>query len=270
MKTQPIPELLIEQLALGEIHPDDEVWLRTHVEPAELERRLAGLRAANESYASDHDEAEILNAISGRARIAQAQQAQQKRSKQTVRYVLPSLAAALCALVWVSQPVSPSVRPSVEQGEGTPSDRHEVIFVKGLSPHLVLYRRLGERADVLSEGARATRGDMLQVGYVAADAKHGVIVSIDGASAVTLHYPDAESASTTLEAKGEHLLQHAYELDAAPAFERFFFVTSDAPIDVAQVLDAARTLSRVPAKARRGALTLAPGLSQHMITLVKE
>ena len=267
MKTQsqPIPELLLEQLALGEIAPADERWLSAQLEPAELERRLAALREADKSYRARHDETEMLTAIAGRTRIAQAQRATHARSKSSLRFWLPSLAAAACALLWVARPV---IQES--EGVGTQHEKPELIYVKGLTPHLVLYRRLGERADILSEGARATRGDMLQVGYVAATAKHGVIVSIDGAAAVTLHFPDAASAPTLLEDKGEHLLQHAYELDAAPAFERFFFVTSEEPIDVTQVLDAARALSRAPARARRGALTLAPGLSQHSLTLLKE
>lgn len=268
MKTQSPPacELLIEQLALGEISAEDERWLRAQLGDSEIERRLTSLREANKAFAARHDEAQILRNIADRTRVAEASRATRARaSRQTVRYLLPSLAAAACALLWVAQPGTPETKSL-----GTTQDKPEVIYIKGLSSHLLLYRRLGERADTLSDGARVARGDMLQVGYVASEAKHGVIVSIDGASAVTLHFPDATSAPTTLEERGEHLLQHAYELDDAPLFERFFFVTSDTPIDVVKVLDAARTLARTPSRAQRAALTLSPGLSQHSLTLVKE
>ncbi len=289
MKAQPpaVAELLLEQLALGEIDPTDERWLRAQLEPAEIERRLAALREADERFSARHDAAKVLTSIAGRTRIMQARltqeqstQAKSAQLKSTLRFVLPSLAVAACALFFVAQPFTqtrepPSQAPQQAAGrdDKRANERHdkpELIYVKGLSPHLVLYRRRGEQAATLSDGARVGRGDMLQVGYVAAKAKHGVIVSVDGARAVTLHYPDAESAPTSLEAAGEQLLQHAYELDAAPAFERFYFVTSAAPIDVTQVLAAARALAGDPARARHGALALPARYAQHNLTLIKE
>jgi len=87
---------------------------------------------------------------------------------------------------------------------------------------------------------------------------------------VTLHFPDAETASTKLESEGEQLLDQAYELDAAPAFERFFFVTSSAPIDQKRVLIAAERLARTRDGARRTSLALKPPLHQHSLMLVKE
>jgi len=259
----PVPELLLEQLALGEIEPADERWLRSQLDAAEIERRIAALRAADARFHAQHPAEPILNAIDAKLRIERAKRDVDARSKLPMRALLPSLAVIGCALFFLARPATnDSVGPRIELPEK--------ILIKGLAPHLVLYRRVGERADTLSDGAEARRGDMLQVGYVAAQAEHGVIVSIDGAGAVTLHFPDSEVASTQLQGKGEQLLMHAYELDAAPSFERFVFVTGKKPIDVTKVLEAARSLARTPARAQRAALSLESGLAQHAVTLVKE
>ncbi|MEZ4473614.1 MAG: hypothetical protein R3F60_23055 [bacterium] len=62
--------------------------------------------------------------------------------------------------------------------------------------------------------------------------------------AVTLHFPDTASADTALPA-GQQLvtLPHAYQLDDAPRFERFFFVTAHHPLDVGELLAEARQLA---------------------------
>jgi len=265
MKTNPppVPELLIEQLALGEIDPADERWLRAQLDAAEIERRLLALRAADEQFHTRRPAQPMVSAIEGRLRIENARREAQARSKPSFRYMLPGLAALACALVWFAQPTS-------TKDHGVRVRPPETILIKGLAPHLVLYRRVGEHADRLSDGARARRGDMLQVGYVAERARHGVIVSIDGAGAVTLHFPDSQTASTQLEGRGEQLLRHAYELDAAPSFERFFFVTGQQPIEVGRVLSAARDLARSPSRAERGSLSLESVLTQSALTLVKE
>lgn len=68
--------------------------------------------------------------------------------------------------------------------------------------------------------------------YVAAGRAHGVIVSIDGRGQVTLHFPADAGAPTALESGRAVPLSHSYELDDAPLFERFMFVTAEAPDDL--------------------------------------
>jgi hypothetical protein len=63
-------------------------------------------------------------------------------------------------------------------------------------------------------------------------------------------------------------LPHAYRLDDAPAFERFFLVTSAAPFDAAQAVEAARRLARAP-RPERDPLPLPAGLEARALLLVK-
>jgi hypothetical protein len=255
-----VPDILIERLLLGELSADEEQKLRARLAPEELEQRLEALRASDVAFREELDHGQMVSSIAARARIARARNDAAKPS--TVRYLVPSF-AVLALMVWFArfEGENPQQLPVPEPPEH--------IIQKG-APHMVLYRRHGEVVDTLSDGARAGAGDMLQLGYFAAQARYGAIVSVDGSGTVTLHFPAAETASTELNEKGEQLLDHSYELDAAPSFERFFFVTSAQPVDVKKVMEAAQALARSPARARHDKLSLAPALEQTFLTLVKE
>jgi hypothetical protein len=75
----------------------------------------------------------------------------------------------------------------------------------------------------------------LQVAYVAAAARYGVIISIDGLGAVTLHFPMEENGDTELR-HGEEVFIRSYALDNAPAFERFYMVTANVGIDPSRMV----------------------------------
>ena len=112
--------------------------------------------------------------------------------------------------------------------------------------------------------------DVLQLSYVAVGRKYGVIFSIDGRGIVTVHYPYAENGATPeLEQGGEIYLRYAYELDDAPLFERFFFVTSDKPFNIAIVEKAARLLASKTGQARNTDLKLPSGFEQYSFLLNK-
>jgi hypothetical protein len=101
-----------------------------------------------------------------------------------------------------------------------------------------------------------------------------LIASIDGAGVVTLHYPanaDAPALATALAQKPTSLPQ-AYVLDDAPQFERFFFITSEDPIEVAPTPPhhitrlGAQAIPRPPelAIARLGDAALAAAIRQRL------
>jgi hypothetical protein len=97
-----------------------------------------------------------------------------------------------------------------------------------------------------------------------------VIASVDGAGVVTLHHPVSEAAppeATALAARPT-ALPHAYALDDAPRFERFFFITADQPIDLQQSLGALRSLAH-RADGATASLELPAGLHQWSLRLRK-
>src|SRR6185436_11941296 len=99
---------------------------------------------------------------------------------------------------------------------------------------------------------------------------YGAIVSIDGRGAVTLHLPRQGARATRLPEGGETvLLDRAYELDDAPRWERFFFVTGEAPFEIEPLLEAARRAAADPSAPAPERLTLPPNLEQAVFSLEK-
>jgi len=153
--------------------------------------------------------------------------------------------------------------------ESAPRIEAETTRVKGAA-RLLAFRHAGDRAEPLDPDALVRAGDLIQLRYNAGGKSFGVIASIDGAGAVTLHYPGSEDAppeDTALSPKPT-ALAHSYALDDAPRFERFFFVTADRPIDLAPCLAALRSLAQ-RGDAASASLELPAGLHQSSLRLRK-
>ena len=195
------------------------------------------------------------------------------------RFSLVSLLALLAQGAWSSSSCGCSPAPASAAAEA--EEHHEPdatqtaaldddpVRVKGLAPGLVIHRKRGDTIERLPAHAMARTGDLVQISYVAAGNRHGVILSMDDRGLVTLHHPVDVDASTALRIRGEQPLPHAYLLDDASGFERFVFVTSgDVPLDVATVMDAARSTAHA-AGAEQQPLDLPSGWHQTSVTLSK-
>jgi len=78
--------------------------------------------------------------------------------------------------------------------------------------------------------------------------RFGIIASIDARGRVTLHLPESPGPAVALDRDGERALPHAYELDDSPGFERFFFVTSDAPFATPEIAESLKSGGPLPAR----------------------
>jgi hypothetical protein len=148
-------------------------------------------------------------------------------------------------------------------------DETEVVRIKGDASLVV--ERVGPRGlEPMHDGDLARTGDRLQLRYLAADREQGAIVSIDGRGVATLHFPATVEASPRLASGGAVALDHSYELDDAPEFERFFFVTVpvDRTLDVAVVHAAAAALAASP-RAIDETLALPDGYEQTSLVIRK-
>jgi hypothetical protein len=253
------PEWLIERLALGELDPATaaDVRARLAAEGRALEVEVGALSISNREILNDHPPAKVVAAVRRRA-------ADGSRRKARWALALPLALAGAAAVAFVVRPHGPTHRPTSVDVPAL-----EDTTIKG--PAKVHVYRHGTGVDErLGDGARAARGDLLQLAYNAGESGvFGALLSIDGAGRVTLHWPEgAGPAAARLSAKGEVKLPSAYELDDAPAFERFVLVTSDAPFAMAPVLEAARALAARPDAHARD-LALPPSLHQTSLTLEK-
>lgn len=225
-----VPDLFLEQLILGELPPEKEaeVLRDLEAEPGGMDR-LARLRASNQDILGTLPPKKIAAEINRRLALTRSK-AQSRPARSRAWVLAPALAAAAAILFWVILPL-----------ESGPGVGLQTTRVKG-SPGLIIYRKVPQGVEELGRGSRVRPGDVLQVSYRASGAADGVIISVDGRGAVTLHFPASPADSTALNGEGAQALSYAYELDDAPDFERFFFVTSDLPIEIETVLSAGRAL----------------------------
>jgi hypothetical protein len=250
-ETMKIPDVLLERYLLGEVSTSERDRVHKALEQSrDVQARLDRLRIENEQVLKDYPPRVMAAAIHERAgRSTQAHR------PLNLKWIGVPVAAALVLVVtlFVTQQTgthgvkrgqTPSLQPAIRPVQAPDREAApEVTRVKG-DPRLMLYLDHRGEADELPAGSVAQAGDVVQVKYLAGDASHGVILSVDGRGAVTLHFPADESASTRLDPRGPQNLPRAYELDDAPEYERFIFVVSPLPIDVETVLMAAEMLER--------------------------
>jgi hypothetical protein len=213
---------LLDELPPGELRDVEEALAAS----GEVRERLEDLRLSNDAILREHPPAAVAAQL--RARAA----ASAPSPSRAARVLAPALAAL--AAVLIAGGVLIVRRHAREQ-----APRPDVTRVKGVQPYLLLFRQAAP-VERLAPGALVHEHDRLQVAYQAAGRRYGVIVSVDGAGAVTRHLPASGDWATPLATGGPVPLGASYELDDAPGFERFVLVTADAPFAVETVVDAAR------------------------------
>ncbi len=237
-----VPDLLLERLALGELPEAEAAAVRSRLdaEPGGKER-LSALEDSNE---------EILKRYAPRSMAARIEGSMASKGRVTnpVRWWIPAAplaAAALAVVVWVAVPETHKVevhKKVVNHTPHPPAYGSETERVKG-KPQLMVFRERDGDDEQLDDGDLVAQGDLLQVKYRAGDARYGVLISIDGRGSVTLHFPETPHGSTKLELGGAVTLHRSYELDDAPAFERFILVASREPLVVEDILRSAGDLA---------------------------
>jgi hypothetical protein len=258
-----VPSLWLEQDALGELSEAARRALQARVGADELAHQRSALQQDNQELLREYPSRTLVDAIKRRSQRAR----RKDRSYQWMSVAWSTATALSLAAILVvvyddlSSGASVGVAPVASDDPTIEPTR-----IKGLTPHLVLYRKAGDAVERLADGAQVGAGDVLQIAYVAARARYGVVVSIDGAGVVTVHLPHA-GQSAALAESGETLLGDSYRLDAAPRFERFYFVTADRPFDAAVVEAAARELART--RTTQVPLSLAPEFQQNSVAVTK-
>lgn len=257
-----IPDWLLERYAAGELPEPERSELRRALDadPAEG-ARLEALRKDDQAALSAHPPERVVREVKRRLR-AQEMTTKVRQSARPRWIALPAVAMAATAAIALF-----ALRPDAEPGGASPpATLAEGVRLKGASSTLHVFRIRGQRQERLGDGAAAAPGDRLQLHYLSGGKRFGVIVSLDGAGGATLHLPENPRGSCEIPENGSP--PHGYELDAAPGFERFFLVTSDAPLSADAVLAAARALAHGP-DPRRAPLALAAGTEQVSLLLTK-
>jgi hypothetical protein len=223
-----LPPLILERLSLGELSEQERERLNREFGTDFLNAEVERLRQENASTLSSYPIRSMASEI---------------RSKQTrerdvsvplgvkAKWMGVGLAVACAALaLFYIQP---------------PVQTEDHIILKGGDPRLTIYRKAKDGAERLAANAMVHDGDLLQVRYVASGAKFGVIYSIDGNGAITRH--DKQGATpTSLKSGGEIDLGHSYELDDAPEFEIFVFMTGEQSVPTSELLNSIKNVKFSP------------------------
>jgi len=256
----------LERYLLGELPPSRmEEIARLVQESPELNEEIDNLRQADAEVLKQHSLKTMLPGILKKYEDNRLKARIRERTRpitlKRLLYATPVLASVFILLFVVF--IKDRTTPGITRIKGEES----IDFTK---TQVIIYRKSKGAVELLSNRSQAKAGDLLQLGYVPAGKTYGVIFSIDGNRVVTLHYPESRNNSSLLKQERKNLLFSAYELDNAPDFERFFFITAMEEIDIENILKKAEELARTPASAKTTNLELPESCHQYSILLNKE
>lgn len=97
--------------------------------------------------------------------------------------------------------------------------------IKGLDARMEVWKKTPVGIVQLNDLDSVGEGDEIQLRYAVPEKCFGLLFSMDGNGALTLHMGDGVKAIELAPGK-MNSLPFAYKLDDAPYFEKFFFVTS--------------------------------------------
>src|SRR5262245_16125840 len=246
--TRHIPDIVLERYRLKEL-PESSARAIEHMmanEPS-LRDRLAALERSDADIRRQYPATAFVHDVPAPARRA------------VLRFALAAAAGLAALVLALALPRTPSPAPDTDRIKGSANNR----------PSLAVYRRTASGSERLADGDIVHQGDLVRVGYTSGGRAYGLILSIDGRGAVTLHLPPAGDRAVPLTPGKTILLDAAYELDDAPRIERFYFITGAEPFAAAPVLEAARRLAGPATEAPR-TLPLPPGLEQVTFAIQKE
>jgi len=238
-----VPDWFVERLVANDLPAADAARIRARLEAAGELHRVRELEESNSAILADRSAADV--ALEVHRRRNQRTDAARERPR-TLRAFAPRALAVGSALAlgtliatrWLPiETEGTGALPSVPTEGSSPK---EMATIKGLSPHVVVYRKTNASPDRLSASTVVHGGDTLQVTYVAAGRRFGVVASVDAAGSITLHLPERPGPAAPLVGQGETPLPHAFELDDSPGFERFVLVTGDRPFSTTEVVESLR------------------------------
>ncbi len=258
-----IPDWKLERYLLKELPAEEMTYLAHQIAQddvlrarlSDFEKSDAEIRAA---YPPAWTQQQIrMKAESGSSSVALPR----VRSRLWIWPAIPTVAMLILVAIY------PDFIDRIVQdyGADTPG-----IRVKGIQPSLQIFRKTNSGPRRLTEGEFVHEHDLLQIAYLAAGHRFGMIFSIDGRGAFTQHLPYNGNQSASLDQNEAISLNFSYELDDAPDWERFYFITSEIPFEVDEVVQNIRRQMGQSSMPRTGLLNLNDTYHQITIMLRKD
>ena len=261
----------LEQYVLNELSADEARTLERAAQKDEtLKKRIEEIRISNTEIHALVDESEALREVQYRIKNNEIRREQEKNNQKQhknstwtrLAYVMPVFAIVAVSTFMIKE------NPSVTSSSPFEVTEDGVRF-KGLEPHINIYQQTESGAKLVNHNAVLHEGDSLQLSYIAAGQNFGAIFSIDGRNVVTQHFPLDDQASVKLHNSGELMMERSYQLDDAPKYEHFFFVTSNSPFDLQEVINLAKNETADKQENTESINGLPKHINQFVITIKK-
>jgi hypothetical protein len=208
MNKHDVPDLKLEQYLLGELDaPEMEQLTALCSKDEQLQNRVESLRHKEKEFTDTYTLDWFQRRISQKS-------IQQGTPKFSFRLALVPIICTLLLLplsyFYLSMPHN--LDSSISRAKG------DAFF-------FTVYRKTALGHDLLPDGSVVREKDLLQIEYTADTSLHyGLIVSLDGNGHITIHLGDEDGSAIPLTEQNK-LLPYSYELDDAPGFEKFFYIT---------------------------------------------
>jgi hypothetical protein len=272
MSTQhTIPDIILERYLLGELDEQETQYIQALAAENKLvQKRIKEIQTSNKEILLKYPAEQMTWQIKKKF----AEQVSAKQKKQKSFFLRPFPLAGLAGACAILLSILIIVPLFLTSEPGMINQADDSTRIKGTDrkydkPLLAIFRKKGGQGEKLKDGATVYTRDTVQVQYFAAQDKYGVIFSIDGRGKVSLHFPYRGNASTLLTQHKKVFLADSFELDDAPEFERFFFVTSESPLNTAEILTEAEQIAKDIDSAKKEYLNLPATFHQTTFTLIK-
>ena len=238
-----IPDWKLERFLTGDL-PEEEMNKLRELEAndAVFANRVKMLREDNKSILSklpfETLAEKIADAGEGRANLGTVTDTAEKNAPRftLVKFAAAAMfvfAVALVAFFAQSETSVMNERVGGDVANVNGSQNTQVALaetqsdtrIKGLDARMEVWKKTSAGIVQLNDLDSVGEGDEIQLRYAVPEKCFGLLFSMDGNGALTLHMGDGVKAVELAPGK-MNSLPFAYKLDDAPYFEKFFFVTS--------------------------------------------
>jgi len=260
-------DLTYEQYLLGELPENKMEEIKAHLKESTNDAmRIEELKRSNEEILSSLPPKIFAERIHRRRLFSGTSTKKETDSSRFKAPLLRRLAAPAAAMAMITvtayflMPMIPGQTPFTDTEEG--------IRLKG-GGGLSVYRKGKKEVERLKNLDPVKEGDLIQIAFTPPKGGFAAVISIDGRSMVTVHYPLQGEQAASVSPGKRVVLKKSYELDDAPRFERFILITSEREFDVSQIQKTANeTASKLEGK-RSVKLPLPEIFTQDAVTLLK-
>ncbi|TFG63203.1 MAG: hypothetical protein E4H36_06200 [Spirochaetales bacterium] len=263
MRNREMPVLLAEQYALGELTEKQKAALEKEFGVEKLMEIKRQIEQENLKFFSEHPSIHISLPDTDR-KVLPFEKGKRRHFFTRPSFFVPLSAAAALLLVFLG------ILPFIQSAAGSRPGAAMENRIKGAGPQLFIYRQTLPEPELLPDKAPVQENDVLQIKFNTGSFSYGVILSIDGRGSVTILFPEDKETPAALKPYETDTLNYGYQLDDAPAFERFFLITSDREFELGPVVKEARRVAGLGKKAATTSLKLPKGLDQSSILLEKK